>query len=173
MRDTTHTQIGERLLSLASDRVRNNDLKVAREILEATISLCPSNSLAHYHLGSVLKRLGRCEEGPGQFKKAEAIGKMWLVLDVDAFLGGIYFHKGECLLSMGKKELAAHSFGKCGSLIPNHARAAEYLRSLSPKPSPKETASDAKPPQTGEYQRLVIDGKEICKGQLDTLKKFE
>jgi len=174
MRDTTHTQVGERLLSLASDRVRNNDLEVAREILEATISLCPGNSLAHYHLGSVLKRLGHSEKGLDQFKKAEVIAKSWLVLDVDAFLGGIYFHQGECLLNMGKKELAASNFGKCVSLIPNHTKSAEYLRSLSPpKPSPKQAASNAKTPQTGEYQRFVIDGKEICKGQLDTLKKFE
>ncbi|MCD6326616.1 methyltransferase domain-containing protein [bacterium] len=170
---TTHTKTCQRLLGLASERVKNNDLEAAKEILEAAISLSPENSLAHYHLGSVLKRLGHSERGLEQFKKAEEIAKSWLVLDVDTFLGGIYFHQGECLLKLGKKELAASSFKKCNSLIPNHAKSAEHLRSLSPKPSPKPAAPNAQPSQDVGYQRFVIDGKEILKGQLDTLKKFE
>jgi len=82
MRDTTHTQVGERLLSLASDRVRNNDLEVTREILEATVSLCPGNSLARYHLGSALKRLGRYEEGLVPLEQAKTIRPLHTSPDV-------------------------------------------------------------------------------------------
>jgi len=165
--------IGEDLCKAAVERLRANDDEGAMGLLEETIAHYPNSALARYHLGSVLKRSGKPEQSLAQFEEVKRILKSRGNGDGRFMLGGAYFHSAECKLAMGQRDLAFRDFKKCLTLAPEHKKAAEHIRSLTPEVQPERAVADAKNSLTGEYQRFVIDGKEICSGQLDTLKKFE
>jgi len=118
------------LLALAMQKLSNNDDEAAMKLLDAFVTLRPDHAHAHYHLGSVLKRLGRIDGALDAFKVAESLARRSPDGTGSGILGGIHFHLGECQLALNEKRLAVRHFKRCLALIPNHGKATRYLRKL-------------------------------------------
>lgn len=134
MVDATSCDVGipveNRLLSLAVERLGDNDDLGAKALLEAALVLCPRHPLALYHLGSVLKRLGDVQGSLASFRRARQLVASRASGDGAGLLGGIYFHLGECRMMLGQSRLAEQQFKKCLAVIPGHRKATRYLSKL-------------------------------------------
>jgi len=122
--------IGSAFFSLAMQNLTQRDDEGAVKMLEAFVTLRPDHTLAHYHLGSALKRLGRIDDAYSAFKRAESLAARGPEGARAGIIGGINYHLGECELARGERRDAIIRFKKCLALIPNHRKSAQHLERL-------------------------------------------
>jgi tetratricopeptide (TPR) repeat protein len=112
------------LVQIASNNIKAKKYNIAEDILKKAILLDPENQNAIYYRGLIYQKKGKYS------KALEEYDKVFNVPDLQ--VGELEYQKGQCYLSIGKKEEALSALQNSGNL--GFEKGSQLYQQYRPKP---------------------------------------